>query len=151
VGLSAEANAPAVAQLAEDDAGPPSGPGPEEKTPGPSSLDVLLPAEQAVAHEASFELLFFDELPAESWLAHELELRDPRAMLKMTETVARRRAHFAKYVVGIVGFSALVCLVAAIKAAVPSGNAGYTPAVDQLPAAQPAAAATLIDRSDGGW
>jgi hypothetical protein len=142
-------DAPVVLSTAED-SGPPSGPGIEDKTPAPTYLD--LPGDGPVlAREDEFELLFFDELPTESWLAHELEMGDPRMIQKMTETAVRRRAHFAKYVKGIVGAAAAICLVAAIKASIPSGDSGFVPAVDQLPAAAAQAPGVPFARDGGGW
>jgi hypothetical protein len=61
---------------------------------------------------------FFDSPPSEAWLAHELELRDPRFVRKMTAGVARRRARFARYVVGVVALAAALGLVALLKSAV---------------------------------
>jgi hypothetical protein len=146
-------DAPVVLSTAADDAaedhGPPSGPSLEEKTPPPTFLDLAGDA-PVITKEDEFELLFFDELPTDSWLAHELEMGDPRMIQKMTEAAVQRRAHFAKYVKGIVGAAAAICVIAAIKAAVPSGDNDFVPAVvDQIPAAQPGPAVQL-GRADGG-
>jgi hypothetical protein len=148
ISTAAPSDAPVVLSFAEE--APPSGPGVEEKTPPPTYLD--LPGDRPITRDDEFELLFFDELPTETWLAHELEMGDPRMIQKMTETAALRRAHFAKYVKGIVGVAAALCVIAAIKAAVPSGDGGFVPAVDQLPAAaaQPAPAVQFA-RDGGGW
>jgi hypothetical protein len=51
-------------------------------------------------------------------LAHELELRDPRFVRKMTASVARRRAHLARYVVGVLAVAAALGLAALLKLAV---------------------------------
>ena len=62
---------------------------------------------------------FFVESSSEAWLAHELELRDPQLLRKMTANMARRRAHLARYVVGVVGVAVVLCLAALVKSAVP--------------------------------
>jgi hypothetical protein len=61
---------------------------------------------------------FFQSSPSEAWLAHELELRDPRFVRKMTASVARRRAHLARYVVGVLAVAAALGLAALLKLAV---------------------------------
>ncbi len=61
---------------------------------------------------------FFDSTPLESWFAYELEFRDPHFVRKMTAEVARRRAHLARYVVGVVGAAAALGLAALVKLAV---------------------------------
>src|SRR5580704_15385802 len=61
---------------------------------------------------------FFDSATSEAWLAHELELRDPHFLRKMTAAVARRRAHLAKYVVGVLAIAAVLGLAALLKSAV---------------------------------
>jgi hypothetical protein len=106
---------------------------------------------------------FFAESPAEAWLAHELERRDPRLLRKMTANVALRRAQLAKYVVGVVGVAVVLCLAALIKSAVPTADDAAVPshgAGTPVPAAQPAplplprvapgAPAASEDRADGG-
>jgi hypothetical protein len=94
--------------------------------------------EPSVPPASDLDVRFFDELPAESWLAHELELRDPRFVLKMTEGVARRRARLVKYVAGVVAVSAALCVAALVKAAVPIGDDdGALPASRPTPAASP--------------
>jgi|CZKU01.1.fsa_nt_gi hypothetical protein len=126
--------------------------GGDELTPPPSAVDLLAPDEHAAqaapapspSSSGAFELLFFDETPAESWLAHELELRDPRFVLKMTDTVVRRRARFAKYVMGAVGVSAALCLAAIVKAALPTTDDYAPAAVEALPAAEPPPGAPLV-------
>ena len=40
----------------------------------------------------------------------------------MTANVAQRRAHLARYVVGVVGVAVALCLAALIKSAVPAGD-----------------------------
>lgn len=62
---------------------------------------------------------FFDSSTSEAWLTHELELRDPRFLRKMTAAVARRRAHLVKYVVGVLALAAALGLAALLKSAVP--------------------------------
>jgi hypothetical protein len=102
----------------------------------PASEALDLP-EPSVPPASDLDARFFDELPTESWLAHELELRDPRFILKMTEGVARRRAHLVKYVAGVVAVSAALCVAALVKAAVPVGDDDGA-----LPTSRPAAAAS---------
>jgi hypothetical protein len=63
---------------------------------------------------------FFEESSTEDWLAHELDLRDPRFVRKMTDHVAQRRARFARYVAGVVGVAAALCVAALVKLAVPA-------------------------------
>jgi hypothetical protein len=94
--------------------------------------------EPSVPPAGDLDVRFFDELPAESWLAHELELRDPRFVLKMTEGVARRRAHFVKYVAWVVAVSAALCVAALVKVAVPiADDDGALPISPPTPAASP--------------
>jgi hypothetical protein len=83
---------------------------------------------------------FFAESPAEAWLAHELERRDPQLLRKMTARVAQRRARLARYVVGVVGVAVVLCLAALVKSAVPTNDevAGPRHASASVPAAQPA-------------
>jgi hypothetical protein len=132
---------------------PPSGPLLEELTPPPIVLDAvapIAPVATAPVRPPEFEVPFFDELPTESWLAHGLELRDPRFVLKMTDTMARRRAHFAKYVVGVVGVSAALCLAAIVKAAVPAADDRAPAAAESLPAPLAPPAAPARPPADGG-
>ena len=96
--------------------------GPEESVPPASDLDVP----------------FFDELPSEAWLAHELELGDPRSVRKMADSVARRRAHFAKYVFGVVAVSAVLCVAALVKSAVAVDASAPASVRTATPVAQPA-------------
>ncbi|HEX4446735.1 MAG TPA: hypothetical protein VH044_08370, partial [Polyangiaceae bacterium] len=70
-----------------------------------------------------FDTPFFELTPSEFWLA-ELETRDPRWLLKMTAAAARRRAHLARYVLGAVGISAVLCLAALVRVVVPSHDDG---------------------------
>jgi hypothetical protein len=81
----------------------------------------------------------------------------------MTSSVVRRRAHLARYVVGVVGVAIVLCLAALIKSAVPAGDnaspprpAAQTPlpvalpAALLLPSAAPAPPAASVDPADGG-
>ena len=132
---------------------PPSGPLFEEPTPPPIVLDAVAstgPVPTVPVRPPEFEVPFFDELPTESWLAHGLELRDPRFVLKMTDTMARRRAHFTKYVVGVVGVSAALCLAAIVKAAVPTADDHAPAAAESLPAPLPPPVAPARSPADGG-
>jgi len=105
-----------------------------------ASSEACTPSVQPV----ELDLPFFDQLPAESWLAHELELRDPRLILKMTVSAARRRAHLAKYVAGVVAVSAVLCLAALVKSAVPMG------ADDSMPPSGRPAAGSPVSPVPGG-
>jgi hypothetical protein len=96
---------------------------------------------------SDLDIRFFAEAPSEAWLAQELEMRDPRSLQKMTAGVARRRAHLARYVVGIVGVSVALCLAALVKSAVSSSDDRPAMAV---PAAQPLPAAHPGPEGDGG-
>ncbi len=87
----------------------------------PSSEALDLP-EPSVPPAGDLDARFFEESSAEAWLAHELELRDPRFVRKMTAGVARRRAHLARYVLGVVGVAVALCLAALVKSAVPAGD-----------------------------
>jgi hypothetical protein len=140
---------------------------PSECTPPPVSIDAPLPGVESAASSSSVEKTassqgdsagepraphlsvppapdldtrFFAEPPSEAWLAHELELRDPHFLRKMTEAVARRRAHLARYVLGVLGVAVVLCLAALVKSAVPaSDDAEARPAAQMaMPAAQPA-------------
>ena len=102
---------------------------------------------------------FFVESSSEAWLAHELELRDPQLLRKMTANMARRRAHLARYVVGVVGVAVVLCLAALVKSAVPVADdtsparlaapmampAGGEAASLSLPTAEPGARADGVD------
>ncbi len=118
--------------------------------------------EESVPPVGDLDARFFVESSSEAWLAHELELRDPRFVRKMTANVARRRAHLARYVVGVVGVAVALCLAALIKSAVPGGDddpRGRPAAQMAMPAAEaplpplsPAASAppAAADGVDGG-
>jgi hypothetical protein len=131
-----------------------------ELTPGPVSTELAGPS---VPPAGDLDARFFAESSSEAWLAHELELRDPRFVRKMTANVARRRAHLARYVVGVVGVAVALCLAALVKSAVPVGDDDShahpaaqmaMPAEQAAPVAQPAAAASAaterVDGVDGG-
>lgn len=79
------------------------------------------PPEPSVPPASNLDVAFFDEPTAETWLA-QLEFPDPRAVLKATAAAARRRAHLARYVIGVVGTAGMLGLVAIIKSAVPAGD-----------------------------
>ncbi len=83
--------------------------------PDPWRPDSTRPSAPSVG---DLDAHFFDSPSSEAWLAHELELRDPRFVQKMTAGVARRRARFARYVVGVVALAAALGLVALLKSAV---------------------------------
>jgi hypothetical protein len=87
-----------------------------ESEPSPDSGrdDVTVPP------VGDLDARFFEELSTEDWLAHELDLRDPRFVRKMTDRVAQRRARFARYVAGVVGVAAALCVAALVKSAVPA-------------------------------
>jgi hypothetical protein len=109
---------------------------------------------------------FFDETSFyehDDGLAHELDLGDPRLMQKMTDRVARRRAFLARYVAGVVGVAAALCVAALVKSAVPARDDDWNtrpaarmvmPPSEPLPAAQPAPEpaepASRSDVLDGG-
>jgi hypothetical protein len=87
-----------------------------ESEPSPESGrdDVTVPP------VGDLDARFFDEVSSEDWLAHELDLRDPRFVRKMTDHVVQRRARFARYVAGVVGVAAALCVAALVKSAVPA-------------------------------
>lgn len=87
-----------------------------DSEPGPESGrdDVTVPP------VGDLDARFFEESSTEDWLAHELDLRDPRFVRKMTDHVAQRRARFARYVAGVVGVAAALCVAALVKSAVPA-------------------------------
>jgi hypothetical protein len=121
---------------------------PEAESPEPSVPPV-----------GDLDARFFAESMSEVWLAHELELRDPQLLRKMTASVARRRARFARYVVGVVGVAVALCLAALIKSAVPVGSDDSRPhpaaqmampaADSPLPPAVPVPAAVEPAAADG--
>ena len=114
----APASAPAPVEASTGMASDPE-PAEPELTPGPVSTEL---AEPSVPPAGDLDARFFAESSSEAWLAHELELRDPRFVRKMTANVARRRAHLARYVVGVVGVAVALCLAALVKSAVPVGD-----------------------------
>jgi hypothetical protein len=85
-----------------------------EPSPESGSDDVTVPP------VGDLDARFFEEVSTEDWLAHELDLRDPRFVRKMTDRVAQRRARFARYVAGVVGIAAALCVAALVKSAVPA-------------------------------
>jgi hypothetical protein len=97
-----------------------------------------------------FDTPFFELTPSEFWLA-ELETRDPRWLLKMTAAAARRRAHLARYVLGAVGISAVLCLAALVRVVVPSHDDGdLRPAARMaMPPSDPAADPTAEPAKTG--
>ena len=133
---------PAAAEVAPDD--------------GPESADLSVPP------VGDLDVRFFAESTSEAWLAHELELRHPQFLRKMTANVALRRARLARYVVGVVGVALALCFAALIKSAVPAGDGDSRArpaarmamppgeAVSLPPAAEPAAPPAAADGVDGG-
>ncbi|HTB72804.1 MAG TPA: hypothetical protein VK762_06155, partial [Polyangiaceae bacterium] len=121
---AAEASAPEPAPGAAETP-PLLSPEPQRAPSGEDSEGEPAPpeaAEESVPPAGDLDARFFEESPSEAWLAHELELRDPRFVRKMTANVAQRRAHLARYVVGVVGVAVALCLAALIKSAVPAGD-----------------------------
>jgi hypothetical protein len=117
--------------------------------------------EPSVPPAGDLDARFFEEAPSEAWLAHELELRDPHFLRKMTAGVARRRAHLARYVLGVVGVAVALCLAALVKSAVPASDDSQVRPAAQMampagqpeppaPAAAPAEPAGSEDGIDGG-
>jgi hypothetical protein len=142
-------------------------PDPSECTPPPVVVDPpgleAAPPRPSIPSASDLDAPFFAQAPAEAWIAHELELRDPRSMRKMTAGVARRRAHLARYVVGVVGVAIAVCLVALVKLAVPASDdasarpaarmampATQAPPAQDIPPAQAVVPAEGEDAVDGG-
>jgi len=119
-------------------------------------------AELSVPPVGDLDARFFAESTSEAWLAHELELRHPQFLRKMTAKVALRRARLARYVVGVVGVAVVLCLAALVKSAVPArdGDSRPRPAAQMAmppgeptplpPAAAPAEPAASADGADGG-
>jgi hypothetical protein len=107
------------------DAGPDSAPALSFEAPlGSDRPPSLGPGEASVPPvvgdlDTPFDARFFEQTPSEFWLA-QLELRDPRWLLKTTAAAARRRAHLARYVLGVVAVSAVLCLAALVRVAVPA-------------------------------
>jgi hypothetical protein len=95
-----------------------------ESVPAPAPEPATTPedSEVSVPPASDLDVRFFEQLPSESWLAHELELRDPRLLLKMTAGVARRRARLVRYVVGVVGVAAALGVAALVKTAAGLGD-----------------------------
>jgi hypothetical protein len=137
----------------------------ETSSPAPEAQperEAPRPVAESSAHAVrDLDASFFAEGASEAWLTHELELRDPQLLRKMTDNVARRRAHLARYVVGVVGVAVALCLAALIKSAVPAGDddARAHPAAPMpmpasrpvpLPSDAPAAPAENIENADGG-
>ena len=75
-------------------------------------------APPSAAPVSDLDAHFFASSTSDAWLAHELELRDPRFLRKMTAAVAHRRAHLAKYVLGVLALAAALGLAALLKSAV---------------------------------
>jgi hypothetical protein len=88
---------------------------------------------------------------ASSLLAGEPEARDPRLMAVRSDAARRRRAHFARYVIGAVGMSLALCVAALVKASVSRAyeegggrtSARAVQAAALLPAPTPPAIAVL--------
>ena len=78
------------------------------------SDDEREPADLSVPPVGDLDARFFAESTSEAWLAHELELRHPQFLRKMTANVALRRARLARYVVGVVGVAVALCLAALV-------------------------------------
>jgi hypothetical protein len=127
----------------------------------PSQAPPETEAEPSVPPAGDLDARFFEEAPSEAWLAHELELRDPHFLRKMTAGVARRRAHLARYVLGVVGVAVALCLAALVKSAVPASDDSQVRPAAQMampagqpeppaPAAAPAEPAGSEDGIDGG-
>jgi hypothetical protein len=91
-------------------------PGEAETDEDGESADLSIPP------VGDLDARFFAESTSEAWLAHELELRHPQFLRKMTANVALRRARLARYVVGVVGVAVVLCLAALVKSAVPAGD-----------------------------
>jgi len=64
---------------------------------------------------------FFDD-PLTAEYSEEIDERDTRAALKLTPTVARRRAHLARYVTVTVGLAGALCAAALIKVTAARGH-----------------------------
>ncbi len=134
--VAAEANARVVAAEAgaQAEAVPSTPAETSEREPQAESPEPSVPP------VGDLDARFFAESTSEVWLSHELELRDPRFVRKMTENVARRRARLARYVVGVVGVAVALCLAALIKSAVPVGSDDSRPhpaAQMAMPAGEP--------------
>ena len=99
----------------------PTGPTPREAAaesepqPEPPEPSVPPVGDLDARSIGDFDARFFMESSSEAWLAHELELRDPQLLRKMTASMVRRRAHLARYVVGVVGVAVVLCLAALVK------------------------------------
>jgi hypothetical protein len=135
----------------------PAGAMPPQPEPAPAAVEGSIPP------AGDLDARFFAESSSEAWLARELEHRDPQLLRKMTANVVRRRAHLARYVVGVVGVAIVLCLAALIKSAVPAADdappprpaaqlpvPAAQPAPLPLPIAAPAPPAASVDRTDGG-
>jgi Flp pilus assembly protein TadD len=70
---------------------------------------------------------FFDRASRHSEAPAESEEHDPRMALKRTATVAKRRAHLAKYVKIAVAGASVLCLAALVKVAVARGSSDGAP------------------------
>jgi hypothetical protein len=94
---------------------------------------------------------FFDEHHPSADSSLEIDTRDPRAAMKMTPLVARRRAHLAKYVTVAVGLAGALCAAALVKITVARGHEEHPrlaltsegtftaePGLDQEPTREPA-------------
>jgi hypothetical protein len=166
--LSSSPPAPAAAPAVAADAPPPEAvEAPPEPAASSSPEEAFEPEREPDATPppvGDLDTRFFAESPAEAWLAHELERRDPQLLRKMTANVARRRAHLARYVVGVVGVAVVLCLAALIKSAIPIdedapralGGDGQmpTPAAQPVPLPHPNVTpeppAASSHRADGG-
>jgi hypothetical protein len=164
VASKAEPNAPVEAAAPEATVEAAASGGPvDSATPAdaPKGAPEVEAAEASVPPVGDLDAHFFAQSTSEVWLSHELELRDPQLLRKMTANVARRRARLARYVVGVVGVAVALCLAALIKSAVPvaSDDSGSEPAAQMTtPAGEPPALAVpapapvepAADGVDGG-
>jgi hypothetical protein len=157
----APAAAPAVATDARSTQAVDASPEPTMSSSPEGALEPEREPDATPPPVGDLDTRFFAESPSEAWLAHELERRDPQLLRKMTAGVARRRAHLARYVVGVVGVSVVLCLAALIKSAVPSDRdaprarvgmptPAAQPAPLPLPSAAPEPPAASAYRADGG-
>ena len=121
---------------------------PSSSRPSPASPESGPYEDEASYPAVDVDTRFFESgrLPFES--THpDFDERDPRQSLRLTPTVIRRRAQFARYVQGAVGLSLALCAAALVKGAIararPAGDASRAPVTSlaDLPAAESAPAA----------
>jgi hypothetical protein len=90
----------------------------DETSAPPAEGDASDSAPPSGPRLSDLDQYFFDSWPPEEWVCDELEFEEPPFVQEMAAFVARRRAHLARYVFGVLAVAAAVGLAALVKLAV---------------------------------